>query len=68
VQRRSFSLLPWLAVGLVWSVSGCRPEQPVQSEGSARFVGHFELGTPVHEVLVVGSAYERYAPGILYTP
>ncbi|WP_375769136.1 hypothetical protein NR798_46965 [Archangium gephyra] len=42
MQRRSFSLLPWLAVGLVWIVSGCRPEQPVRPEGSARFVGHFE--------------------------
>jgi hypothetical protein len=43
VQRKSFSLLPLLVVGLVWSVSGCRSAPPsVETVGSARFVSHVE--------------------------
>jgi hypothetical protein len=42
VQRKSFSLLPLLAVGLLWMVAGCRSEPSVESVGSARFVSHIE--------------------------
>jgi hypothetical protein len=57
VQRKSFSLLPLLAVGLVWIVSGCRPE--VQPMGSARLVGRVDqtlISTGVARVSVTLSA------------
>ena len=56
MQRRSFSLLPWLAVGWVWIVSGCRPEQPELPEGAARFVGHFEQSLAGSDVTRVSIA------------
>ncbi len=56
MQRRSFSLLPLLAVGWVWIVSGCRPEQPVRTEGSAQFVGTFEQPQATREVTRVSVA------------
>lgn len=42
VQRKGFSLLPLLAVGLVWMVSGCQPEPSGASVGSARFESHVD--------------------------
>ncbi|HEY0092913.1 MAG TPA: PKD domain-containing protein, partial [Archangium sp.] len=47
MQRKGFTLLPWLAAVLVWSVLGCEPRE---STGSVQFVGRLQQALSASDV------------------